>query len=123
MITGAVNANHEATIQLFVSAPNGKQQNIEAIIDTGFTGFLTLPYHFIRALGLFWLSRQPGILGDGSEHVFDVYVANLIWDGRPRAVEVEAAETEPLIGTNLLVGYSLRMDVFHGGPVTITKLP
>ncbi len=57
MMTGVVNANREATIRLVVIGPSGQQQEIEAIIDTGFTGFLTLPAVLIAALGLPW----PGI--------------------------------------------------------------
>jgi predicted aspartyl protease len=43
MITGVVNANREATMRLVVTGPDGQQVDTEAIIDTGFTGFLTLP--------------------------------------------------------------------------------
>jgi predicted aspartyl protease len=78
MITGAVNANREATIRLVVSGSSGQQQEIEAIIDTGFTGFLTLPPTLVQALGLAWLCRQPGILADGSIEVFDVYISTVI---------------------------------------------
>jgi predicted aspartyl protease len=39
MITGVVNVNREAVIRLAVAGPSGQQQEIEAIIDTGFTGF------------------------------------------------------------------------------------
>ena len=123
MITGVVNANREATIRLVVIGPSGQQQEIEAIIDTGFTGFLTLSPTLIGALGLSWLSRQPGILADGSVNVFDVYAVSVMWDGQFRAVEVEAADTDPLVGMNLLDGYSLRVDVQSGGIVTITVLP
>ena len=123
MITGVVNANREATIQLVVIGSNGQQQEIEAIIDTGFTGFLTLPIELVAALGLSWLCRQPGILADGSVDFFDVYVARVIWDGQLRTVEVEAADTEPLVGMSLLDRHSLRIDVLSGGVVTITALP
>ena len=74
MITGVVNANREATIRLVAIGPQGHQQEIEVIIDTGFTGFLTLPPALIAALGLSWLCRQPGILADGRVELFDVYV-------------------------------------------------
>jgi hypothetical protein len=72
-----VNANREATIRIVVSGPSGQQQEIEAIIDTGFTGFLTLPPALIQALGLAWLCRctQVGEPGprqdtfDGDDHL------------------------------------------------------
>lgn len=123
MISGMVNANREATIRLVVIGPSGKQQEIEAIIDTGFTGFLTLPPVLIEGLGLSWLSRQPGILADGSVDIFDVYTVSVWWDGRLRVIEVEAAETDPLVGMSLLDGYTLRVDIRAGGIVTISALP
>lgn len=82
MITGVVNDNREAIIRLVVTGPSGQQQDTEAIIDTGFTGFLTLPPARVAALGLSWLSRQSGILADGSVDIFDVYVASLDFHGR-----------------------------------------
>jgi clan AA aspartic protease len=123
MITGVVNANREAIIRLVVTGPSGQLQDIAAIIDTGFTGFLTLPPAGVAALGLSWRSRQPGILADGSVDIFDVYVATVMWDGQPRTVEVEAADTEPLVGMSLLDRHSLRIDVLTGGVVTVSALP
>ena len=122
MIAGMVNANREATIRLLVRGPQGHQQE-EAIIDTGFTGFLTLPPLLVATLGLPWLCRQPGRLADGRVESFDVDVATVIWDGQPRTVEVEAADTEPLVGMSLLEHHALRIDVLNGGMVTITALP
>ena len=43
MITGLVNIDREATIRLRVRGPGWQQQLIEAIIDTGFDGWLSLP--------------------------------------------------------------------------------
>ena len=123
MITGMVNINHEAIIQLVAIGPQGHQQEIDAVIDTGFTGFLTMPPPLVAALGLSWLCRQPGILADGRVEFFDVYVATVIWDGQPRTVEVEVADTEPLVGMSLLDCHTLRIDVLSGGVVTITALP
>ena len=123
MIAGMVNTNREATIPLMVLGPQGHQQESEAIIDTGFTGFLTLPPRLVTTLGLAWLCRQPGILADGRVEYFDVYVATVLWDGQPRAVEVEAVDTEPLVGMSLLEHHTLRIDVLNGGTVTITALP
>jgi len=123
MITGIVNANREAIIRLMVMGPQGHQQEIEAIIDTGFTGFLTLPPLLVTTLGPTWLCRQPGRLADGRVEYFDVYVVTVIWEGQPRIIEVEAADTEPLVGMSLLEHYALRIDILSGGIVTVTALP
>ena len=57
MITGVVNARHEAMIRLSVHYANGQAQEVEAILDTGFSGSLTLPPAVIAALGLPWRTR------------------------------------------------------------------
>lgn len=123
MITGVVNANHEATIPLVVHAIHGQEEAIEAIIDTGFTGSLTLPPMLIKALGLPWLGRQRAKLGDGSERFFDVYAATILWDGQVRTVETDATDTKPLVGMCLLAGHEVRIQVLDGGYVTIEGLP
>jgi clan AA aspartic protease len=122
MITGVVNANHEATIPLVVHGAHGQQETIEAIIGTGFTGSLTLPSRLIAALGLPWLGRQRVMLGDGSIRFFDVYEATILWDGQVRTIETDATDTEPLCGMNLLTGHEVRMQVVDGGLVIIEAL-
>ncbi len=50
MIHGVVNLRCEATIPLVVGNSNGQRQFVEAAIDTGFSGFLTLPSTIITEL-------------------------------------------------------------------------
>jgi clan AA aspartic protease len=123
MMIGIVNAAREATLRLSVSGPSGQSHDIEAVIDTGFSGSLTLPPSLISALGLPWLCRQQGLLADGSIHIFDVYVATVLWDGQPRQVEVESVDAAPLLGMDLLQGCELRVHVIPGGSVAITVVP
>ena len=52
MILGVVNAHSEATIRLPVRDAVGHEHEIEAVLDTGFNGSLTLPPALIAALGL-----------------------------------------------------------------------
>jgi predicted aspartyl protease len=59
MMTGVVSAALEATLRLSVEDTLGQAHEVEAILDTGFNGFLTLPAALIGALGLPWLFRQP----------------------------------------------------------------
>jgi clan AA aspartic protease len=123
MIIGMVNAHREATIPLSVQDASGQVHEIEAVIDTGFTGFLTLPPSLIAALGLSWRGYASAVLGDGSLQQFDVYAATVIWDGHARTVEIDAADTDPLVGMGLLYGYEVRIQAIDGGAVTIEALP
>ena len=54
MSTGMVNAHREAMIPLSVQDANGQGHVIDAVIDTGYTGCLTLPPVLIAALGFTW---------------------------------------------------------------------
>ena len=66
MIVGIVSRDLEATVRLFVRGENGEELEIEAVIDTGFSGFLTLPSAFVTSLALTWRGREDALLGDGS---------------------------------------------------------
>jgi clan AA aspartic protease len=92
------------------------------VIDTGFSGFLTLPCNIILALGLSWKGRDVATLGDGTSCTFEVYMAIVIWDGQYREIYVNESETVPLIGMRLLCGYDLRIQTIEGGIVTIESL-
>jgi predicted aspartyl protease len=82
-----------------------------------------LPIDIIIELGLPWNYRDRATLGDGSETLFDVYDAEVIWDRQYREIEINAAETEPLLGMRMLKGYRLQVDTIEGGLVTIEMLP
>ena len=58
MIEGVVSGNSEAVIRLTLRAAAGATQEIDAIIDTGFTGDLTLRPALIRRLNLSWKGRD-----------------------------------------------------------------
>jgi len=121
MMQGYVNKNYEATILVVVR--NGvKLKSINAVIDTGFTGFLSLPSDIITEMDLPWGYRDRGTLGDGSEVLFDIYDAAAIWDGKSQEIEVNSAETDPLIGMSMLRRYRLQIDIVEGGLVVITDL-
>jgi predicted aspartyl protease len=49
MITDVVSAYHEGLIHVTVRGPRGRGQEIEAVIDTGFDGALSLPPSLSRA--------------------------------------------------------------------------
>jgi len=122
MMYGVVNLRREATLSLVVSNANKQQQVIDTVIDTGFTGFLSLPSAIIAALDLPWSASDIVTLGDGSETLFDLYIATVIWDGQYREIYIAESETEPLLGMSLLYGYRLQVDTIEGGSVKIEPL-
>ncbi len=122
MMMGNVNSRREAIIQLAVLGENNQRQSIKAVIDTGYTGFLTLPSAIIDKLGLTWFMQEEGTLGDGSMCMFNVFEASIIWDGQVRPIEINESEADPLIGMGLLEGYELNIQGLAGGEVTIKAL-
>ncbi|MCA2954474.1 clan AA aspartic protease [Microcystis sp. M010S1] len=122
MMMGSVNSRREAIIQFIVLGENHQRQAIKAVIDTGYTGFLTLPSAIITTLGLTWYMQEEGILGDGSLCMFNVFEATVIWDGQIKSIEITESETDPLVGMGLLDGYELNIQGFVGGLVTIKPL-
>ena len=88
MMIGSVNSRREAIIQFAVLGRNNQRKAIKAVIDTGYTGFLTLPSAIITKLGLTWYMQEEGILGNGSLCIFNVFEATVIWDGQIKSIEV-----------------------------------
>jgi clan AA aspartic protease len=122
MITGVVTASRHAIIRLTVHGPEGQEQEITAVIDTGFDGTLTLPPALIATLGLVWRRRGRALLADGSDSLFDIYEAVVAWDGESRRIAVDEADIDPLVGMSLLYGYELTVQVIDGGTVIIQPL-
>lgn len=122
MMLGVVNEYCEAIIKIAVGRIGSPKRTVDAVIDTGFTSFLSLPPSIITDLGLPWHYRDVGTLGDGSEVVFEIYKASVIWDGQNQVVDVAASDADPLVGMSLLYGFRLQVDAIEGGTVTIEPL-
>jgi clan AA aspartic protease len=122
MMMGNVNSRREAIIQFAVLGENNQRQAVKAVIDTGYTGFLTLPSAIIAKLELIWFMQEEGTLGNGSMCMFNVFEASVIWDGQIRTIEINESEADPLIGMGLLEGYELNIQGLDGGSVTIKAL-
>ena len=119
MIDGVVNSAYEAVIPLSLRGPAGQAQEVEAVIDTGFTGFVTLPPSLVAELGLVLMGTSEATLADGSEVSFDAYDVTVLWEGQPRDVLIDEADTTPLVGMLLLDRHNLNIDVESGGRVLI----
>lgn len=122
MMFGRVNDNCEAIIKVAVGRIDSPKIAVDAVIDTGFTSFLSLPLSIITELDLTWHYRDVGTLGDGSEVVFELYKAAVIWDGQNMMVDIVASDAEPLVGMGLIYGFKLQVEAVEGGRVTIEAM-
>jgi clan AA aspartic protease len=123
MMSGQVNAHLEPILHVTVHGPTGISRTIRALLDTGFGGELTLPISVIRVFALPLSGRIASALADGTLKLFDVYQAQIEWDGSPRFIDVQVSDAQPLLGTELLSSYDLSVRIAVGGPVTIVAIP
>jgi clan AA aspartic protease len=122
MMPGFVSSIREAVIRVVVRGSGDQETQVEAVIDTAFTGFLILPARLIASLALPFASTTRVALGDGSEVQMDVFEATVLWDNQERSVIVLAAKGGVLVGMSMLCGYRVILDVEDGGAVVIEAL-
>lgn len=122
MITGQTNEFYEAVIPIEIMDVSGTIHELEAVVDTGFNGTLTLPSEIIATLLLPWRTRGSALLADGSEVTFDIFSANIFWDGKPRPILVESVDMTPLVGMRMIADHDLHIRVKPGGLVQIAPV-
>lgn len=121
-LEGRGNAECEATIPITVLASTGRANDLTAVIDTGFNGYLTLPPSSIESLGLMFHSLALTELGDGREVALRKFQGRVQWFGSLRDITVLEAGGGPLVGMALLKQHRLTIDVVAGGEVVILPL-
>jgi clan AA aspartic protease len=119
---GEVTADYEISISLEVIGPSGTAIHINAILDTGFSSFLSLPTSLVNQLGLQHLHERPFILAGGHIVDFDVYLARVRWNGMIREITVVCAEDAVLLGMQMIRGHRMEAAIVDGGPVHIEPI-
>lgn len=104
------------------SRSGGRGTRVEAVVDTGFTGYLSLPPATVEALGLRLVGSAESVLADGSVAREDVCAARVLWHGRERPVRALVSGMSPLAGIALLAGSELRIRAEGGGEVLVEEL-
>ena len=119
MIEGVVNAAREAVVTLHLQESEGRTREIDAVVDTGYSGFLTLPTALVAELELPYAYMGQAILANDDRVDFDVHYVTVLWDGQPRDIEADATGSTPLVGMLLLDDHDLTIQVREGGRVLI----
>ena len=118
MISGKVTERREAVINLWVVGQNQRKLRIEAAIDTGFNGYLTLPKATVNSLALQPAGNRIATLGDGNTVILEVYLAVVIMNDQEREVLALQAVGGALVGMSLLYGNRVTITVLDGGDIT-----
>lgn len=114
MMTGSVIALH-LLLKVPFQAANGTFYDVECVVDTGFTGFLTLPPQDVETLGLPHVRTMGAYLADNSLVRISVHRAAIRWQDQEREVEMLAMGVRPLLGTLLLASHKLFADFVENG--------
>ena len=121
MIEGRINDRYEPIISITVTTPEGASREVEAVIDTGFNGFLSLPAELVEELGLPFLYSSRAFLADDRPVTLQTHQATINWDGQSRTVRASASGTTALVGMRLMEQHQLGMDVRREGAVRISR--
>ena len=121
MMSGTV-VNLHATLPVIFRLPGQGDLSVEFVVDTGFTGFLTLPLAAVTALGLTFAEKIYANLADDTEVEMLVYEAVILWNDTEETVRVLATGKRPLLGTALLRGNEFVAQFADNGLVTVDSL-
>ena len=121
MMIGNVRARH-VLLPIMFRLPVLPDVTLEFVVDTGFTGLLTLPPDAVTAMGLPFLHRIPAQLADGSFVELAIHSATIVWKGIETEASVLATGERPLLGTALLDGNELVAQFREEGLVTLDDL-
>ena len=126
MIRGEVARNSDGGLEAWITVSAmdayGELQQYEVIVDTGFTGWLTLPEAEIPRLGLVRAGSRYSIIASGNEEEFEYYETSVLWHGQLHEIEVFQSIDQPLMGMELLEGSRVSVDAWDGGSVSIEEL-
>jgi clan AA aspartic protease len=111
-MNGHVDSAGRALVRIALrTAAHSEPIELDAWIDTAFTGDLVLPQTSIASLGLRQSGTAGAVLGDGTTTVMQTYSGLIHWFGMDQEIEIVANNGQiPLLGVGLLCRRKLSVD-------------
>ena len=122
MIVGQVDSRLNLFLPVVVRGFAGQELALNALLDTGFSDFLSLTDDQIQTLGLLPSGVAESELADGSIVPVTLYTAVVVWEGIERLIEVVGGDSDPLLGVKLLEGYLMTVEFTENGNLQLSRL-
>ncbi len=123
MIEGIVDERLRTLVEVTIKDGNGVFRSLPAIVDTGSQFSLVLPREINSRLGLEPKDSGRLVRSAGSvSQLAPAYRAEIVWDGYNKEIEVVEMNNPPLIGTELLEGYNINIEMSRAGRVVLEPL-
>ena len=121
-ITGSLHKSGSPAIDLEICGPFPDiRQSFTAIIDTGFTGFVSIPLTQAFPLGLSLVGTTSVVLADGKTQVklLALCKAFLANEARTGSVILEPSSTEVLVGMEFMSAFQKTLVVDDEGALLV----
>lgn len=122
MSNGTVKSDRTIVIPLSLRDKAGDLVFVDAVVDTGFDGELTLPNRLLDSLQAEELNVLRVELADGSFVRLKSYEVEVEWMEETRNIMVLEADSVPLLGMSLLWNSRVTFDAVDGGAVSVVPL-
>lgn len=110
MIKGRVTSSYEPVIKLALISAK-KRITCDAVIDTGFIGYISIPLPLARELDWIHIGYEEYEIATGEIVKQAVYLGNVAFRDKCKDVyAVTSNSRDVLIGTKLLAGYILTIN-------------
>lgn len=119
MIRGRVNARNEPIVSIRIRGPLGETATLEATVDSGYTGSLTVSPRIVGELGLIRQSGGKAVLADGTVREIDCFSAGIEWHDGWRSLLISSVSGGSLLGMRAMSKHELRIRVEPCGFVEI----
>lgn len=110
---GHFDKKHNPCIRIQVAGDTGRSIEIEAVIDTGFSGFLLVPVYLALPLGLAYVATSKVNLADGSDRPMLLGMAEVTFQETKKMglVHLPGPSTDALVGLDFLRQFGLALYV------------
>ena len=103
MVKGHINDNLEIKVKLSILSRDSTETEVEAIVDTGFTGDMCLSESLVESVELDYVGTKSFELANGKIEEKEVFLGKIIFDdARQETLFIISESEDTLLGANLL---------------------